>query len=202
MKKLLLIRHAETILNAQGRLIGRLDMPLSIRGKKQAAILARELQGRHPDLLFSSPLKRARQTAALIEKVCALRATFLDEFGEINFGNWEGKTFLEIEKEYPQVFHRWLEDPESIDIPAGEPWGCFRDRVWEGFNKVVQAEGECSVIVSHGGPLKLILAKFLGHPKVNFSKIRIDHGSITTLHVRNGKITVVEINALSHLASL
>jgi broad specificity phosphatase PhoE len=202
MRKLLLVRHAETILNAQGRLIGRLDIPLSRRGKKQAAILAKKLRDEHPELLFSSPLKRAKQTAALIEKFCALKATFLEEFREINFGCWEGKTFLQIEKEYPQIFHKWLENPEGIDIPAGEPWSCFKNRVWEGFNRIIQTKAECIVIVSHGGPLKLILARFLGYPKVNFSKIRIDHGSITTLYVRRGKITIAEINALSHLSSL
>ena len=102
--RLLLVRHGETIWNAESRLIGLTDLPLSEGGSQQAAQLTARLAGEGIDSIYASDLQRAAQTAAAIGDGCGVRPQADPRLREMDFGEWEGLTFPDLERQ----FHRRL----------------------------------------------------------------------------------------------
>jgi len=177
-----LIRHTETEWNEQFRYIGRTDLHLSELGRQHAGMIAKWFADVRLDAIYASPMVRALETAAtlaadrdmVIEKVQGLR--------EIDFGAWEGLTHGEILERDPDNFNRWLTDPETQPIPEGEPWSSFEARVGQAFADVTAKHaGETIAIVSHGGPIKVIVGQTLGLPAANYWQVYLDKGAISAV---------------------
>ncbi len=118
--------------------------------------LAKKLRGLSVYRVYCSDLKRAVQSAQLIFDGMALRQ--IPELREMNFGVFEGMRYSEITKRYPDIAVRFTEDPFKTVIPKGERPGDFRKRVLKTFRKIVSlGRGKTSVIVTHGGPIRVIL---------------------------------------------
>ena len=92
------LRHGETAWNAEGRLCGRTDVPLSDVGRRQAQLLAWRLQPIPVEALYSSPLERALETARLIGQAVGREPVVDQRLAELNYGAWEGRTFEEIKR--------------------------------------------------------------------------------------------------------
>jgi alpha-ribazole phosphatase len=182
--KLYLIRHGETELNKQSRFIGRTDIGLSEKGKLQAEALAKRLCSVDIKAIYSSDLLRAVQTAEPIA-ICHNMSINLDKsLREIDFGAWEGKTYSEIEELDSVHLHAWLEDPVNTNIPDGEPWQDFKNRIKEAIDRIIKAEKDGDiVVVSHGGPIKLLVSHFNGGGKEFFKSFWPLPGSISTIEL-------------------
>ncbi len=213
MLKIILARHAETIWNEERRYIGRTDLGLSQLGKGNSRLLASHLENQPIRKIISSGMKRATQTAEIVNLLHhqdLLRQPLLNE---IDFGIWEGLTHDEIVEKDPELVKKWFKDPFSTDIPEGEPWRVFADRVWSGWSSVVNSlqedsqEGESAdetkivLIVTHAGCIKNILARILGREPQKAWHIYQDKGALNHLIFKDGNIKIARINDTDYRSS-
>lgn len=158
--KLIMIRHGETPWTAKKRYCGSIDIGLSEKGKKQAVRLRGRLCREFIHKVYTSPKKRAYQTARIVfsgRKACKV-------FGlaEMHFGVFEGLTYRQISDKYPELYRRWLKDPFSVLIPDGERPVDFRRRVARSIKKIISLnKNKAIAIVSHGGPIGVFITSFL-----------------------------------------
>jgi len=189
---LLLARHGESDWNAARRWQGRADRPLTERGREQARALAARLAHIELDAVYSSNLRRARETAEAVARAQALEVTEVPDLGEVDVGSWSGLTREEAEERYPDGFQRWLDGHPGWD--DGETYAQMADRVLAAVRTIAaeHADGR-TLIVAHGGPIRAIHAEALGlevhsyrrlrpvEPNARLSAVCFEHGRLTEL---------------------
>jgi len=199
---LLLIRHAESVGNAERRLQGQGDFPLSERGVEQAEQLAARLTGsERPSVLYCSPLLRTRQTAAAISAVTGLPARLLPDVCEYDFGEASGLTWTEIAERYPDLIaavrSRTVEYPR---YPGEEGREEFRARVCSALWRLPADHDEGPVaVVTHAGPVVVACLQALGLPYRRPAAFAVSNCSITTLEFTNGAAALLATNDTCHL---
>jgi probable phosphoglycerate mutase len=153
--RLILIRHGESTWNAEERLQGQLDPPLSERGREQALALAPALEGVPPERVLCSDLSRARETADLL----GLRVARYDaRWREIDVGEWGGRTAAEIDHQSTELTN-WR---GGTRVPAGgEAWSEFTQRVVTAFDELIEAGGPW-LVICHGGCIRVAVAHVTG----------------------------------------
>ena len=159
-----LVRHGQTDWNRAGKIQGTTDIPLNETGRQQAEQLAAVLKGRsgYPektriDAVYSSPLARAFQTAEILAKEGKLPLRRLTGLRERDFGCWEGKSWQQVEAEYPDEFHLWREQP-MIGIPSGgESRKSCEARSERAIRQILEETAGDAVIVAHGGILVFLM---------------------------------------------
>jgi len=165
MTTLILIRHGETDWNIEGRYTGQSDVPLNARGLEQAGSLAKQLQGRKIDVIYSSDLRRAHQTAEALAESSGTRILIDPRLREIHQGEWEGMLFKDIRASYSQAWEQRARDPLLVAPPGGETVGQVRTRVLEALREILQQHPDGHLaIVSHGLVLALIKVHIAGLP--------------------------------------
>ena len=154
-RHLILVRHGESTWNAEERLQGQLDPPLSERGREQARSLTAMLDGVPDERVVCSDLSRARETAGLL----GLRpARFDPRWREIDVGSWAGRTAAEIDAQGTELTN-WRGGPRRA--PDGEPWEAFSARVAGAIDELI-AQGGPWVVVCHGGCIRVATAHLTG----------------------------------------
>ena len=156
MTTLLLVRHGETDWNREGRWQGHSDTHLNEIGRAQAERVAGELDG--VDVVYSSDLARARETAEIIAGRSGLPVRLDARLRERSFGAWEGLSAAEIEAEFRDAHLRWLagEGPGADDA---EPFDAFGRRVREALGEILERHpDETVLVVAHGGTVRVIHA--------------------------------------------
>jgi alpha-ribazole phosphatase len=192
--RLLLIRHAEPEDDARGRCYGRLDVALSPAGVARAERLAERLQDVDLEQVYVSPRRRALQTAAALGG----SAIVDDRLRELDFGELEGRTYDEIERERPTFFRRWMETPTRVRFPGGESYADLRDRVGAAVDDVVAAHpGRIVALVSHGGVIRGALAAVLRLPDERAFAVDVGYGRISIVDWFDGMPVVRLLNGLS-----
>ncbi|HRQ39595.1 MAG TPA: histidine phosphatase family protein [Chloroflexota bacterium] len=165
MTTLLLIRHGETDWNVDGRYTGQSDIPLNDTGRAQARQAAAQLADNPPDVVISSDLERARETAEIIAAAFHLPVFTDPRLREINQGVWEGMYFADIKAKYTAEFAAREADPLSVAPPGGETVGQVRERVLTAVADIRQQyPGQRVAVVAHGLALALIKAEATNHP--------------------------------------
>jgi len=148
MPSLFLVRHAEPAIT--GVLLGSLDPPLSEAGRKHAGTL---LPGVNLAVVYSSPLRRALETAQLIARGAPIEV--LDDLREISHGDWDGLTWSEIEVRDPDLAARKLGDWRGVTAPRGEPWCEFATRVARALEQI-RCGPRPAAIVAHAAVNQLL----------------------------------------------
>jgi len=158
--RVIAVRHGQTEWNVQARIQGQGDSELTAEGVGQARSLAERLAKEPFDVLVSSDLGRAAQTARVIGARCSKPVVLDARLRERHFGAGEGMTYEEVDRAYPGAFARIRNvDPDFV-IPGGESRRQFHERVRGAFDALAQAhEGRTIVVVTHGG----VLATFFRH---------------------------------------
>jgi len=141
MPLLYLIRHGKPEIT--GVMLGQMDPPLSEEGRRQAAALA-TLQ---IEVAWTSPLRRARETAACM---ASSRITELTELKEMDLGDWTGKTWDAIENAWPDLAARKIADWLGWAAPAGEDWHEFLNRVRNAWNSIKAGPFPAAVVAHEG----------------------------------------------------
>jgi probable phosphoglycerate mutase len=163
MSRLLLIRHGATAWSGV-RYCGRTDLPLSPRGRAQAlAVAARlqhELAGRWR--IYTSPLRRARETAEVFAVALGGPISVDAGLSEVDFGEAEGATFKQLEQRWPEIACSLVTAETGIDWPGGESSCSLRTRVEATWRRLAHADLDDRILVTHGGPARLILDLALG----------------------------------------
>lgn len=198
-KEIILVRHGETKWNKVKKYQGHIDIELNAWGRQQAKETAKELAGLDIDYFASSDLKRARETAEIIAEFHDSSISEFQELREMSFGDWEGKSFKEIQAENPLDFKEWLEDPIKYAPPAGENLKQFQKRVLQGFNKVLQAGSKRNLIITHGGVIMIYLATILEMPLINYRKFKVANTGITRIDIYDNNYLLNVFNSQSHL---
>jgi len=164
--RLWIVRHGETEYNAEDRWQGaRTDLPLNDRGRAQAEAVAARLVDRNFAALYTSPMIRARQTAEAVAERTGLEPIEIEALREADHGHWEGKTKDEILADWPTAWKAFEADPMGVRRPGGESYGDTAGRVWPALEAIAARHtGQDVVVVTHGGPLRLVLSEALDLP--------------------------------------
>lgn len=191
---LLLVRHGQTTFNAEGRLSGRLDVGLTGLGATQAAAVATAIRALGvPDLVVSSPLERARATAAALGAPLQID----DRWTELDYGELDGQPLSEVPGE---LWTRWRADA-SFAPPGGESMTELRRRVTDACQDVAEAaQRGLVVIVSHVSPIKAAVAWALDVDVQIAWRMFVAPASITQIAVRDGSASLHAFNETGHLA--
>lgn len=163
--RLFLVRHAETEWNELKRYQGHMDIQLSRRGHEQARMVAARLALEDISAVYSSDLTRARSTAEEIAATHALKVETRRALREVDVGAWEGLSIEEIRERFPEDFERWKKDSANVRFPQGESYLDVKVRAMPVIDEIVRrhrAREEGAVVVSHSGPLKVIICTLLG----------------------------------------
>lgn len=202
MLHLMLVRHGESEWNVQRRYQGQSDVPLSERGRKQAALVAERLAGEKIDAIYASDLGRAWETARAIAEKNGLQVTSEPRLRELKFGVLEGLTFEEAQAQYPQMIAAWLDDfncppegAETIDV--------FNARCVSFLDELKQKhDGQVVLLVAHGGSLSELLRTVLGLSREKRWYLELDNASLSEALIAETYVSLKRLNDTCHLAAL
>jgi broad specificity phosphatase PhoE len=182
--RLLLVRHGEVEARYHKKFGGWIDMNLSPNGRKQARILAGYLRRKTIDAIYTSPMKRVRQTLAPTLKAGAHPPRILEGLREINFGDWSGLGWFKVQEKFGFAAHDWLEQIHRHGVPNGESGTAFRNRVEPCLRQIIQHHpGQNVAIFCHGGVIRMILAILLDLPLPKTNHFDIEYASITQVAI-------------------
>lgn len=200
MTRVILVRHARTTWNDQGKYGGHTDVSLDELGKEQITQVAERLK-KHPiKAVYASDLQRAYQTALAIAQTHNLPVEQFGELREINFGQWEGKTYNEIVKEQQELMEAWLKDPFNTRIPDGETMIEMQKRVAECLLEIVSKHPkETIVVVTHAGPIWTIISHILEVPLQYYWRIKQSNTAVNIIDFYDGQGIICLLNDTSHL---
>lgn len=204
--RLLLARHGETEWNAAGRYQGQADPPLNQRGRRQASCLTARVAGRKIDAVYTSDLKRAQETAAIMGKMLHRKPVPDPRLREISFGVLEGLTFAEANARYAKMMAAWLEDGRAGSArrqqapPGGEMMEAFSQRLLSLLEELKGKHGGQRVLlVTHGGAIRELLRLALGLPPQGQWYFMVDNGSLSQLELYGDRPLLRHLNDTSHL---
>jgi broad specificity phosphatase PhoE len=197
------VRHGETERNALGRLCGRTDVPLSEAGRRQAQLLALRFKPMPVETLYSSPLRRALETASVLGEAVGRDPVIDSRLVELNYGAWEGCTYEEISHATPEVYRAWQRDPGSIAPPGGESGEQLIERVTPFLLDVAERHQSGNVVVvCHRTVSRLIACYIMGVPLSEYRRhVPMDNAALNIFETREGKWCVVALNESSHLST-
>jgi ribonuclease H / adenosylcobalamin/alpha-ribazole phosphatase len=197
----ILLRHGDTELSPEHRFSGLSDLPLSADGTRQARAAACHLATGTPiDVVVSSPLQRAVDTAAIAAGELGLTAVVDEDLRETDFGAWEGLTLAEIQQRWPAAAAAWRRDPEQKP-PGGESFTDTAHRVNRACERLLRDHGGKTVlVVSHITPIKIMLCRALGVPLGTLYRLYLGSACINEIRWHDrGFATVHCVNDTSHL---
>lgn len=152
-----LARHGETAENAEGRILGRRDPPLSAAGVAQAEALAARLEDAGIAAVWASPLRRARETAEIVGRALGLEPVVLADLSESARGDWEGRRVAELAEESPDLFAAFIAGDPFFRFPGGESMAEQRARTRSAL-AAVRAGPQPALVVAHAGTARAALA--------------------------------------------
>ncbi len=193
--RLILLRHGEPDEIVHGRCYGRLDPGLSHRGREQMRQAWLLLGSQRPSAIYSSPSRRAVESAAL-RSIDAPAAALDERLGEIDFGAFEGLTYDEISAHYPQQYQQWMTRPTDVVFPDGESFATMSVRVREGIEQIRRRHpGETVVAVSHGGVNRIALAHALDLDPCRIFRLAQAYACVNVIDYAGGESVVLVMNA-------
>ena len=181
--QVVLVRHGATDWNLQGRCQGSTDRDLSEVGLRQAAQTSALLSGEQFHAIYSSNLRRARQTAEVLSQPHNLPVMIEDGVRELDHGDLEGLTFNEIKNNYAEFLTRWRSEPGELRVPGGERLSDVASRAWQGLNEIIRRHrgAPAVLVVSHNFPILGILCRITGTPLNDYKTFHLDPCSVTRL---------------------
>jgi broad specificity phosphatase PhoE len=195
IEQLILVRHGETEHNAAGIVQGWSDSELSERGRQQVARLAERLKTFEADAIFSSPLQRAMATAQCIAGATGLEVRTLDGLREMNYGLWEGQSFLDIRKTDESIYRRWVAD-SSFACPEGESHDDVLARIRGALDSVNGAKRP--IVVAHGTAIRIAATALLDLPLSASRSFAQDNTAVNVFLRRGGRWVMKLWNDTAH----
>src|SRR5262249_3258152 len=167
------------------RIMGRLPVPLNATGREQARAAAAQLSGLGIEAIWTSPLARARSTAEIVAERIGITSVRADaELTEMDFGSWEGRPYAEVIRDplFPA-----LQRDVSTALPGGESLPQVRERMFRAMTRIAAAsDGARVAIVSHGDPLRLVIAGCLAIPIEEMRRLRLDTAGLGAVGAAGG----------------
>ena len=190
MTTVYLARHGESDWNAANRFQGHSDRPLTELGRQQAEALADKLAAvAELSAIYTSPLRRALDTAAVVAARTGLEPVPLRDLREVDVGAWAGLSRSEVEAQFPTAFRRWLDGGEGWE--DGESYAAMSARVLRALLLAAEEHrGEQILVVSHGGPIRAIQAAAAGMDVHAYRKLhRVEpNAQLSRVTVSDGRL--------------
>lgn len=200
MSKLLLVRHCCTEFNSARRYAGHRDVELSLVGYQQAERLHGYLADEKIDAVYSSDLKRALVTAEVILPERKADIITCPELREVDYGDVEGLTFREMSRLYPEVAKSFVNSSPQLEYPGGESLKRLAERVGEFSDKLKgSAPLQTILIVSHRGPLRMLICRLLGIDLKHWRQIGLDNASLSIVETSEPGAILSRLNDTTHL---
>lgn len=181
--RVLLARHGQTDWNAAGKIQGASDIPLNDRGRAQALALAERVRGEGVSEIYTSPLRRALETAEIIAAVLGVPARSAQELRELSFGDWEGCSWDEIGERWPEQFARYGADRKNYAPPHGESYAEMLSRAKPFVDSLrSRPGGGTALCVCHSAVMRGLLAAEAGFSVgESYRKLKLPNGSVSEL---------------------
>jgi broad specificity phosphatase PhoE len=180
--------------------MGWSDEDINDLGYTQAHSLAFRLASLPIDSVYTSPLKRARNTALILAKPHNLDLKVLDDLIEIKLGDWQGLHMDEISQKWPELWKQSRIDPSEVTMPNGESFQQVTERAARAFEMIVSDNQDKQVaMVTHDVVIRVLVAHILGASNSIYRQFEINNASLSTIRVTNGKARLITLNDTSHL---
>lgn len=203
MPRLLLVRHGTTEFNSDHRFLGYSDIDLSELGRQQVSRLRDYLAEEKIVTVYASDLKRTMITAQIITEGRALEIVPCPELREMNYGVCEGLTFKEIGRDYPDVAEKCANFTLELEFPGGENFRELIKRSSTFLERVKQyKQSDAVLIVSHNGPLKVLICRLLDIGLEHWAQIRVDIASLSIVDISPRGAILSRLNDTSYLRDL
>lgn len=198
---LYLVRHCEAAGNIGRVFQGHIDAEISENGARQLDRLAERFRAIPLDIVYTSPLIRARRTAEAVNRWHGLPLITDDALKEINGGAWEGVPWAQLPERYPQESEHWIKSPWAFQPPDGEAMADVYDRMAQVLTRLAADHpGKTIAAVSHGCAIRNALCWAKGWPITELNAIAwCDNTAVSVLEFTDGQPRVVLENDNSHL---
>jgi broad specificity phosphatase PhoE len=199
MTTIILARHGETEWNAEEIFRGRVDVELNETGIREAELLAEHLSYMTIAAVYSSPLKRALQTAEMIARHHDVKVEVSPQLIDLDYGEWQGLSHETVRDRYGQLYHEWLNSPQLVKMPAGESLGDVKNRAISLVEDITAKAEDTVVLVSHRVVHKVLICALLALDSAHFWNIRIDTAGISVFAYEDGRFVLTRHNDTSFL---
>jgi broad specificity phosphatase PhoE len=202
MLRLILVRHGETERNSEERLQGgKSDLPLNEKGRAQAHCLGLALKGEKLKAIYSSPLKRAFDTAQAVALHHRMKIQTDHALAEIDMGSIDGLDLAEVKESQADFWQRWRQGDYSVALPGGESPLQVQQRALGAVQGIIGRHREGSVVVvSHAISLQTIITALLGAPLSSFVRFHLGVTGITIFQIDDNRTSLVMLNDTCHLS--
>ncbi len=203
--RLILVRHGETEWNRQRRVQGLSNLALNETGRRQAEAVARALKNEKVDVIYTSPLRRAKETARAIGRFHKVEVEIRDGLKELDVGDVDGMTYEDMKIHHGEFFTRWMTDFTSVRLPGGGFVPELRDQCCMAIQDIVKKEqrvesdDRVAVVVTHFFPLMCIICNSMGLDLSHCRRLRLDLASISVLDFNTDSTVLVSLNDTCHL---
>ena len=199
MTELILARHGETAWNVEKVFRGRADVGLDEVGATQAELLGRYLDNWQLEAIYSSPLRRALDTANAVARHQKAAVTIVKGLTDLDYGEWQSLSEQEVKRLYPALLNEWHSCPHKVTIPGGESLEDVRSRAAGVVDNILAKHNGNVLLVSHRVVIKVLVCHSLGLDNSHFWNIRQDVGGITVFDCTDGRFILTRHNDTSHL---
>ena len=200
MKRVLFVRHGD-IAADMSRYWGHTDVPLSNTGIRQAEELAHRLASEPIDLVYSSDLRRATDTASIVAGSHRLPVVSCPELREIDFGQCEGLTFDEMKERHPETEGIWSVDGQGTRFPGGESVLALTERVTTFAERLRCESYGTALVVAHGGSLRVLVCCLAGLDLLAWRDMHIERASLSIIEMQGRVGRVLLFNDVSHFGT-
>ena len=198
--KLILVRHGQTDWNRDNRVQGHTDIGLNERGKEQAKCLAAQLKEEAVTAIYSSSLRRARETASAIAEFHQVPVQVEPDLAELDVGEMDGLTFEQMRSRYGDILREWMRDAGPVKMPKGESLEELQERAWAAIQRILQKHPEGTVIVvSHNFAIVTIICRAIALALCDFRRLGLSVASISVLDFTEQGARLVLLNDTCHL---
>ena len=202
--RVFMVRHGATVLTAEDRFAGATDVQLSDEGREQTRRLAERLSAEKIAAVFASPMSRTMETASILAAPHRLAVQPRDGFREISHGRWEQMTRREVEEKFPEEAAEWEKDPYTFAPQGGESGLAVTARALPALIDLVRNHaGECFLVVSHKGTIRLLLSSLLGFdPRRYRDNLELNPAALNIVDFRSPTLARLSLfNDTSHYAA-
>lgn len=201
MKKIFLVRHVLTEENELAKLSGQMDSKVSEEGKIQIKKITEFLKDKKINKIYTTTSSRTKETVNDLAKMNSIQIQEREDLREISFGDFEGKDFKEIQKNYPDEFNKMIKEGYEYTYPNGESLIDCYERVSKEIKIILQETSDKDIILicSHAGTIRNILTYLISNTFEYHWNFRIDNASISVVEVDNGFAVINKLNDTSFL---
>jgi broad specificity phosphatase PhoE len=203
MTRIVLVRHGHVEGISPERFRGRTEIPLSELGRRQAALTAAAVAARWRfEAVYTSPMGRCVETGQAIASERGMDGRPLVELHDLDYGEWQWRTFEDVRATSPGLFERWFAAPDLVRFPGGDSLANLVARTADALRFVTERHpAETIVLVGHDSVNRAILIQALAQPLSAYWRLAQSPCGINEIEIEGDRIQVLRVNETAHLES-